>query len=70
MSRLLAEGFAEAFGLEYTPTYIFFREEGFYSLELKDDEDAIRNALHNEGTKKVVRAIDDTVIWKEPETGA
>lgn len=40
-------------------TYIFHRKEPnsglkhFYPLELKDDEDAIKNALANPGTIKV-----------------
>ena len=69
MSECLAHGFADAFGLEYRPTYVFFREEGFYPLELKNDEDAIQNALRNEGTLKVVKAIDESVIWEKPTVG-
>ena len=33
--------------------YIFYREQGFYTLDLKDDNDAIANAVYNEGTLKV-----------------
>jgi hypothetical protein len=34
-------------------TYIFYRKNGFYSLELKNDKEAIKNAKINEGTIKV-----------------
>lgn len=63
--ELLARGFAEVFGLIYKPTYLFVRDEGFYPLELKDDADAIANAECNKGTRKVIRAIDETVVWEE-----
>ena len=63
--ELLARGFAETFGLIYKPTYLFVRDEGFYPLELKDDADAIANAECNKGTRKVIRAIDETVVWEE-----
>ena len=66
--ELLARGFAEAFGLIYKPTYLFIRDEGFYPLELKDDADAIANAKCNKGTRKVIRAIDETVVWEETRT--
>lgn len=70
MSELLARGFAEAFGLHYKPTYLFFRDKGFYPIELEDDDDAIKNAIHNKGTKKVIRAIDEVVIWEETRATA
>ena len=47
-------------------TYIFFRDETFYPIELYDDDDAIVNALCNPGTTKV----EDTkgkVIWEEKQ---
>ena len=69
MSEMLARGFADVFGLQYKPTYLFFRDEGFYSLELNDDDDAIENAKCNPGTRKVIRAIDEEVVWKEPKAG-
>lgn len=34
-------------------TYIFYREEGFYFIDLKDDADAIANAECNYGTLRV-----------------
>jgi hypothetical protein len=34
-------------------TYVFFRNEGFYFVDLKDDADAIENAHHNPGTLRV-----------------
>jgi hypothetical protein len=46
--------------------YLFFRAEGFYPLELKDDEDARVNARLNPGTIRVENIKGDT-IWKMPE---
>jgi len=45
MSEMLSKGFAE----KYRPTYLFFRDDGFYHLKLKDDEDA----------------IDKIVVWEQ-----
>ena len=42
--------------------YIFYREDMFYPLNLKDDADAIANAECNEGTTKV-EDIHGNVIW-------
>jgi len=42
--------------------YLFYREDGFYSLELVDDEDAIRNAIFNPGTLTVTD-IDSNIVW-------
>jgi hypothetical protein len=42
--------------------YVFFRNEGFYFVTLKDDEDAVNNAHHNPGTLKV-EDIDGRVVW-------
>ena len=42
--------------------YIFTREEGFYTLQLKNDQDAIVNARHNPGTIKV-EDLDGNLIW-------
>jgi len=42
--------------------YLFFREGGWYPIQLKDDEEAIRNAESNKGTI-MVRTIDGEVIW-------
>lgn len=44
--------------------YLFFRKEGWYTIELKDDEDAIHNALCNPGTLRV-EDLDGRVVWKE-----
>lgn len=46
--------------------YIFFRKEGFYFIDLRDDEDAITNAKHNEGTLKVEDTMGK-IIWAKPE---
>jgi hypothetical protein len=45
-------------------TYIFFRKEGFYPLELKDDEDAKKNAEFNAGTLRV-ETINGDVVWRQ-----
>lgn len=52
-------------GKTQKPIYLFIRDEGFYPLELKDDADAIANAECNNGTRKVIRAIDEIVVWEE-----
>lgn len=46
--------------------YLFFREEGFYPVDLKDDQDAIANALKNKGTIQV-KNIDGKIIWRLKE---
>jgi hypothetical protein len=43
--------------------YIFFREEGFYPLELWGNDDARKNAEANPGTLKVEDTKGNT-IWK------
>lgn len=42
--------------------YIFFRQEGWYPLELGSDEEAIANAKCNPGTLKVENS-EGTLIW-------
>lgn len=44
--------------------YIFFREEGFYSIGLLNDIDAIQNAKCNIGTIRV-EDIHGNIIWEE-----
>jgi len=44
-------------------TYIFFRKEGFYPVEYKNNEEAIEGAKLNKGTLKVKTASGKT-IWK------
>lgn len=44
-------------------TYIFFREDMFYPIYLKNDEDAIANAECNAGTIRVEDGFGN-VIWK------
>ncbi len=44
--------------------YIFFREEGFYCIELLNDIDAIENAKCNIGTTKV-EDINGNTIWED-----
>jgi hydroxymethylglutaryl-CoA reductase len=43
-------------------TYLFFRADGFYPLELKDDEDAIANAERNKGTLQV-KDLNGRIVW-------
>ena len=42
--------------------YTFHRKEGFYPLELADDDDACRNAECNPGTIRVMD-IHGRVVW-------
>lgn len=44
--------------------YVFFRAEGFYIIDLKDDNDAIVNAEINDGTLKV-ETPDRRLVWKK-----
>jgi len=46
-------------------TYIFFREDGWYPLELKDDSDACANARCNPGTLRVENALTKQVVWQQ-----
>ena len=49
-------------------TYIFHREDGFYPIELEDDNDAIANAELNPGTVKVTTTGPDKkeeVVWEK-----
>jgi hypothetical protein len=43
--------------------YIFHRADLFYPIELKNDDDARRNAECNPGTTKVENAITNEVVW-------
>ena len=43
--------------------YIFHRENMFYPLELKDDNDAVENAEYNDGTLRV-EDLEGNVIWE------
>lgn len=44
-------------------TYIFFRQDDFYFIELRDNEDAIENAKCNTGTIRV-EDLFGNVIWE------
>ncbi len=44
-------------------TYLFFRENHFYPVELRDDDDAKKNAEINPGTIKV-EDVAGRVVWK------
>lgn len=46
-------------------TYIFFREDGWYPMEFKDDAEAIANAECNPGTIRVEDAVKEYVVWKK-----
>jgi len=43
--------------------YTFHRAEGWYPLELEDDEDARKNAEFNPGTLRV-EDMDGNVVWR------
>lgn len=43
--------------------YIFFRKEGFYPIECRDDADARVQAEMNPGTLKV-EDIDGNIVWQ------
>lgn len=45
--------------------YIFFRDKLWYPIELRDDKDAIANALNNPGTTKVETPSGE-IVW-QPE---
>ena len=46
-------------------TYVFFRESGFYPIELADDYDARLNAEINPGTIRV-ETVDGLRVWPTP----
>lgn len=43
--------------------YIFFREDGFYPLELESDASARANAELNPGTLRVENAVTRETVW-------
>jgi hypothetical protein len=45
-------------------THLFFRQDGFYPLELKNDQDAKWNAENNPGTVRV-ETIAGNIIWAD-----
>jgi hypothetical protein len=53
---------------ETTEPYVFVREEGFYIIELRDDADAVENALCNPGTLRVENVYGRTVWEAQKET--
>jgi hypothetical protein len=46
------------------PLYTFHRDKMFYPLELRDDNDARKNAELNPGTLKVVRWPEERIVWR------
>lgn len=48
-------------------TYLFYRENGFYPIELKDDNEAIENAKINNGTK-MVTDTKGLILWQDKIT--
>lgn len=50
-------------GVRKMEVYIFIRKEGFYPVELRDDDDAKRNAEINPGTLRV-EDLNGRVVWK------
>lgn len=43
--------------------YIFYRDKGFYFIQLKDDKDALASVESNPGTIKVVIAKTGKIIY-------
>ena len=44
--------------------YTFYREGGFYPIEIEDDATAIKQARLNKGTVKVVNEITGETVWR------
>lgn len=45
-------------------TYVFYRDEMFYMIELMDDADAVANAECNPGTRRV-EDMKGNQVWPE-----
>lgn len=45
-------------------SYIFYRDDMFYMIELMDDDDAVANAECNPGTRRVEDMLGNQV-WPE-----
>lgn len=45
-------------------SYVFYREEMFYMIELLDDADAVANAECNQGTRRV-EDMRGNQVWPE-----
>lgn len=50
-------------GTRKLTTYIFYREDGFYFLELSDDQAAIENGKCNPGTTRVANLVTGKIIY-------
>jgi len=48
-------------------TYVFYRDEMFYTLELIDDADAVANAECNPGTRRVEDTLGNQVWPEKPK---
>lgn len=46
-------------------SYVFYRDEMFYMIDLADDADAIANAECNPGTRRV-EDMRGNQVWPEP----
>jgi Ser-tRNA(Ala) deacylase AlaX len=44
-------------------TYLFYRETGFYPIELANDATAIEHVKLNPGTLKVQNAVTHAIVW-------
>ena len=48
-------------------TYVFYRDEMFYMIELQDDADAVANAEFNPGTRRVEDMLGNQVWPEKPK---
>lgn len=46
-------------------TYVFYRDEMFYMIDLMDDADAVANAECNPGTRRVESALTGETVWPD-----
>lgn len=45
-------------------TVLFFRKEGFYPIEVRENEDLAKHAELNPGTLKIMDALGEKTLWQ------
>jgi hypothetical protein len=60
-----AQALGQGWRNEFMKTYIFFRDDGWYLLDLKSDDSARRNAECNPGTLRVEVAFTGETVWEK-----